>query len=541
MAPDNKRYKKLDSDTVIGYNYLKKQYYITNKETNTYRDTAEEILEVLEALDLTITMEELLAFKSVMEELTELSYTWHDNGAYIHTIQLNSYSYYPLTIDCEKKKLYIMNTPIVYDLTVNESAKLVRVPRLCAFYRDKLGLHVSEPVMLILYNLLLSYYSPTCYNQIKQPENNTEVLYYNNKYILSNYNSKSTKTYTCTYNALQTNDTTQPIGYIEAIDNTLQTITTVVPIQDLQKGQSIYLHNTNTTIDNTPYTSDGIYTVTGIEDNLIYVKENIPVPYTFIHATCNLYTSITPIASINRENSTITLTSPVPDTIYIGDTIHVEGTTITTDYEEISCNGAYTVQGIEDNVITVSEVLPTNYTGTTGTIHKEIFLGNIKRIDSTTNTIYLLNNLPYTIQQGNTISVSIPDTDPLTNLYEVSVTSTDSITVTSTIPEYIPPYPTVNEVTPTPETLISVEGMEDFMVDNFDQSVKYIQTFKNLVVPTEENKNNLYSKVPVKYTFTTPLPIICEGSTEILYYISDMSMLGLYSEIYKEDQTWTNE
>ena len=135
MAEVNKRYIDVDADTRVGFNYIKQKFYVTNKEYTTYRTSIAEIQEVLHALEITdITDEELQNLKDYTEDLYKVTYTLQDTGAYIHTLQFNDFADYPLTLDCEKKKLYIMNSTIIYDLTLNESPRNVRIPRILSFY-----------------------------------------------------------------------------------------------------------------------------------------------------------------------------------------------------------------------------------------------------------------------------------------------------------------------------------------------------------------------------------------------------------------------
>ena len=113
----------IDADTYLGYNFLIKQYFVVNKNTTTYRTEAEEIRKVLEIVapdDTSHTVEWLESYAKAFEELETLSYTLSDTGAYISTVQINSYYDYPIELNAEKKKLLIRNTNIVFDLTLNE-------------------------------------------------------------------------------------------------------------------------------------------------------------------------------------------------------------------------------------------------------------------------------------------------------------------------------------------------------------------------------------------------------------------------------------
>ena len=170
----NTRYIDIEIDENIvrvGYNYLNSKFYVTNKDTTTYRVLAEEIQEVLHSLGITtITLEELQYLKDNIETLSKIYYTWEKTGSYIHSIQFNDFADYQLVLDCNISKLYIQNSTTIVDLLANESVKEVRIPILCTYCKDTLGLEVTKEVMLAIYRLLESYYKPTCYNQIAEQE-----------------------------------------------------------------------------------------------------------------------------------------------------------------------------------------------------------------------------------------------------------------------------------------------------------------------------------------------------------------------------------
>ena len=89
---NNKRYIDIDEDTRVGYNFIQSKFYVTNKETTTYRSTVADIQKVLRALNIrNITDEQLTLLRSDMEVLTDIYYTLEDNGAYVHTIQFNDF------------------------------------------------------------------------------------------------------------------------------------------------------------------------------------------------------------------------------------------------------------------------------------------------------------------------------------------------------------------------------------------------------------------------------------------------------------------
>lgn len=430
-----KRYIDIDGNTRVGYNYLKQQFYVTNKSYTTYRDSDELIKVVLATLGITEdtypeVIENLPALQSTYEELYKVYYTLQDTGAYIHTIQFNDHEEYPLTIDCEKGKLYIMNTSIIYDLTVNESARSVRVPRILSYYRDTLGLIIEDTDMYYFYSLLVSYYYPTCYNQIGLNEDTNEY-FYNNKFLLSNYSGTSPAVYNCTYNP-NNNAPQTMLTHVIATDSTNNTITTSTPIaeESLLGYNKVRVEGTQELIDGTEYTADGTYTIDNIEDTTITVTDTIPFTYTFSYKEC--YVVDTPtytISSMDATGYTITL-SAIPTNLKVGDVIIVTGATVTTPYETISCNGSYTIsqvgvissEGVEDkNTIVVEEPIPTNFTGTGATLIKEIFISNISTIED--NTITLTDTTDLTLTGANIYIHTIENEETTMTPYKVAVVS----------------------------------------------------------------------------------------------------------------------
>lgn len=524
-TPANNRYIDIDGDTRVGYNYVKGKYYVTNKDTTTYRKTIKDIQAVLHAINIySVQDETLVDFKTSIEELTKISYTWSDTGAYIHTLQFNDFEKYPLTIDCEKSRLYIMNSTIVYDLTLNESNKNVRVPHLCAYYKDTLGLYISPTDMLYFCNLLLSYYKPTCYNQIMSRENMRYSLKYNGTFLLSNFDNTSVATYNCTGNPLgKVNPTT--IGYLDFIDTTTGTISTTSNITSLHVGDKILIHGTSTEAEETTYTDDGEYTIYKRTGNKIQVEETLPVSYEFSYIRANLVVATTTLTKMDSETGELTC-STLPDNILIGDTVHVTGTSIPTTYETVSCDGKYTVQSKGTDTLTVIEPIPTNFEGN-ATLYKELDLGNVLLISN--NTITLSKDVTLTNIVGGTINLYNEQTSLGT--FVVTGYTGNQITVAS-IADYTPNFPQVQTPTPSEEIEISVtyvtREFEDvfptgeFILDDFNQTQNYIGTLENLVIPSDTIHDNMYSNVAKTMSISTQAGI------------TTMNLLGLYSEIYNE-------
>ena len=549
MAEANKRYIDIDVNTRVGFNYIKQKFYVTNKEYTTYRTSIAEIQEVLHALEITdITDEELQNLKDYTEDLYKVTYTLQDTGAYIHTLQFNDFKEYPLTLDCEKQKLYIMNSTIIYDLTLNESPRNVRIPRILSFYKNTLGLLISSEDMRYFYSLLLSYYYPTCYNQISYNEI-TDKYFYNNKFLLSNYSNTSNATYICTYNP-NNNAAFTDIGYVVGTNTTNNTIILDKNIseEDLQGYNKIIIEGTTTTIDGNEYSADGEYTVEAIGNNILQVAETIPFAYEFPYKECYVLSAQYTITEMNRTNRTITLHEQ-PDNILVGDVILVSGASVESNFETISCNGTYTVESIQNKVITVEEEIPTDFDGEAILI-KEVFISNISKIYNKKLTLTETTDLDLT---GATILIhTIADGETTIENYPVSAFTTSTITVTgdvaaynyiNTCPKlYLPiPSPAENaevliDVTSVSENAEEVFPMGEFMVGSFEQCQSYIGTLAGLVVPSTTIKDNLYNEIPssIELEAIPDLTTAREGDT-ISCSIESMEFKGLYSKIYTEE------
>ena len=544
------RYIDIDTDTRVGFNYIKNQYYVTNKGYTTYRNTVDEIQEVIFALNITnITDEELLELKDDMEELYKVSYTLQDTGAYIHTLQFNDFKKYPLTLDCEKKKLYIMNSTIIYDLTLNESPRNVRIPRILSFYKNTLGLLITTHDMSYFYSLLLSYYYPTCYNQVMY-NTDTKKYFYNNKFILSNYSNTSEATYICTYNPNNNAELTE-IGKVIETNTTNNTITLSQDIAEetLQGYNKVILQGTTQTIDGSQYSADGEYTITKIEGNTIQVAETIPTPYQFPFKECYVLASQDTISSMNRDTRQITLTE-TPQNILVGDIILVSGATVPTEYETISCNGTYTVESITDNIITVEEEIPTDFTGE-ATLIKEVFISNISKIYNKKLTLTDTTDLDLT---GATILIhTIENEETTIENYTVSSYTTNTITVSESIGAYNFTNYAPTLYIPIPnnqgdvETLVDITSVSDkasssmplgeFMVDSFEQCQDYLGTLSGLVTPSEKNKLNLYKEVQELSLDTIPNLTTAKSTDSISWInpnVEGMTFQGLYSQVYTD-------
>lgn len=507
---------EIDDDTLIGYDFENTLYFITNKQTTTTRVTKEEAKQVLDivAPSNTVTLEQLQALHDNYETLQNLYYTYEDTGKYIHTIQLNSYNTHPLTLDLARAKLYIMNSDLIFDLTLNESVNY-RVPYLIDYFQDKLGLSISTQQMTGLYNFLLNYYKPNYYIEFKPRTQQDKTLYYSNTIKLQNPDNKSPLLYTLTYNPneVYTGNTIADITEINQNTRTIK-LTDTIPEQ-LQVHDKVIIEGAETILNGTPYYADGTYTITGLdqEANIIQVAEQMQVSYLQEYLPLYLTNSKTAIASIDREAYKVTLTN-VPNTIQIGDVIHITGTSSTQDEQTVSADGEYTIANIVGNSLIVAEQLPIDYTGHSAFVYKQTHVAYISSIAS--NIVTLFAEPTITLAEGSIISIN-------NNLYTVLNCINKVVTTETPPPPYTLEFAHLQE--PVQETLVNVEITDStltnipngsFMVDTFEQACSYIQLITPLYTLPSTYEQMLSKRVAL--------------STTIIGM--EAECLGIYSDIY---------
>ena len=274
----HRRYIQIDSDTIVGYNYLKKKFYITNKETTTYRNTAEQAIVVLNVLGIEdYTAEELKEeIYNNYETLEKVYYTLEDGGSYIRTLQFNDWVGYPLEVDLEKKNIFIRNTEVLFSLELNESPQ-GRVDRFRSYYLETLGLSISNDEMLNAYRILANQYSkPYFYNELSGEAGSTTYKY-TGSFNMANFNNSSAITCEGVKNPNEL-FSTQYLVNLESIDSANYTVNFQQSInpkefKGLLTDSKIIIQGTAQDVEDTVYSSDGEYTITELINSSLGNKE----------------------------------------------------------------------------------------------------------------------------------------------------------------------------------------------------------------------------------------------------------------------------
>lgn len=542
---------------IVGYDYISKQYYVTNtyngKHYTTYRTDIDDIVEVIKVAG--IDTEDMTGVKSEAEKLYRnyenlqyIRYTLSGTGSYPTTIILNDYDEYCIVLDLVKQKVYIKNSNIVLDLELNESPDShARV--LWEYYKEYIGLYMDLGVVKRIYNeLILPYYKSndvkSIYNlfNLQDLDDNHMPKYYSNVIANNNFDNKGLAEYNVVLNP-DSLYTYTPIFNIERTDTNNNSIIVMDTIGDtLQEGDKIVITDSEITSGNYTYSTNGEYTIKSISNNIIYTEENIITNYEFKYKPLYLQVSPCIISHINRSDSSITFINGIPNTYEVGNIIHIHGTQQEVEGQQVTCDGTYTIQSIssDSKVVIVTEVFPTNYINpdnnlTTCTMSKETFISNIAAIDS--NVIDTFTDIPDTLTTSNKVVID-NKVYSITDISEYYIPDQDRtrhyITVSPNIPDYNPIIAKVNSILYNTSMLLNVTYTTNeklfpttsFVLNNFTDLQEYIELLDNLPVPTEEIYNNINKVINTSIPITPALRIFNISGTHVSD-ITEMSFKGI--------------
>ena len=582
----------------VGYDYKNKTYYIINKGYTTERTIADEVLNTINAIAPSIThitspllsideattelpLSYIQALSTTYEHLvdnsTPLYYTWSDTGSYIASIQISTYADSCLILNAEKSKLYIQNSNVIFDLSLNEDDR-IRVKRIQQYYYNTVGLDLPYYFVGCLYTTMLSYYNPFTYNSnyntfigipTDKPfpynvidsttipdtitEDNLKDIRYSNLYALADFTKKAPLEYACAENPNKVVLKHNPLNTISSLEENRINLTNT-PNPTIQVGSTFNLSHTTTVIDTSTYTSDGDYTITEIDttNNILYTDKDFPYNYTYNPPILAIRGYEMDITSINRGTREITLSTDVSNGYQVGDTIHVYGTSTTGTYgETISADGDYTISSIGINasgenaptVIIVAEEISAN--ASTGTIYKDVKAGDIKEVNTQTSTITLqdLTLAPTYLTNGTNYAIIYTEGDEELRVrvtqegnYNSETSTLQYTNISSTFKDITYTYANLNAIIYSEETQINILNSTDetklptgeFMVDTRAEVVNYLKLLKDgdkAIPTTDKTFNNLYK------------PVI----SNIIYFNYEgnevqMTFKGTYSKVFGENK-----
>lgn len=516
----------------VGYNYMLKKFYVTNKSYTTYRENIDDILNVIEVAGvggMTGVRQQVEKLARDYEELYEISYTLSSTGSYISSLIFNDYTDYCIILDMPKGKVYIKNSNIVLDLSLNESSRS-HVDVLCEYYRETLGLqidHDNPDTFGQIYDMFIyPYYdsnsSVSVYNLLDTVNNldsEKNPTHYSNTIANNNFDKKALAEYNATLNPYNTYTPSSPISIIKT-DTEYNSITALNTIPSaLVSGDKVRLSNATTYGSGYSYSADGDYTIKTVEGNVIITEETIRSNYNYNFRTAQLQkaSNCMVIKSIDRDTSTITIlgeedirtTTPysltIPGNYEVGTIIHISGTQHEIDGEQVSCDGQYTIAALnrETNTIQVQELFPTNYTNTnlstTCIVGKRVSLGDIEKVEN--KQIYFYDTIPTGITTSDFVFYN-------TTRYSITSTTPRTITVSEDIDNFTNNFALLKELIPDTDMLINVTSttnetvfpITSFMLNNFTDLQEYIGLLPNLSVPPIEVYNRINKEIDTQIT-----------------------------------------
>ena len=516
---------------IVGYDYPKQEFYITNKNTTTYRGNIsyiETILSTVFNIDTDSYMPQIEECKIKIETLgtdkPSLFYTWSADGSYIYSIQFNEWKDYPLILEAPKARLRINDT-VVIDLTSNESIEFVVAPTLCRYYLDTLGLSITNEQMASICNFLIYFYKPTCINLIAEPEQETDPLKYSNQFKLTNYNNTSVAEYIVTNNPYNEYNYTKVANIISLSNSNQITISDLQLIEDkytIQQGTKLQIAGISEEVEGEEYSANGEYTVQNIEDNLITVEETFPMDYEYPFYNCYVVLADYSIVSMSRDNSTITL-SDNPNNILVGDKIIVVGANYISELETIILDKEYTVQAIQEDIkevdkgYTISDLIQNTNNTISFTTSKAT--GTIKD-----NKLSLNYTVTYETNEGTEEDPNIIEhSETYEHEYIVNSIEGTTVTVIGTLEGLNVPNPVITGNTITYKEIIITYNItvEEEIATNFSGSGAYVY------------KNKLIS--PIKRVSDETNSVYFLNSTE--YNLVNNSIMCYNSNIQNIDKT----
>lgn len=513
---------RIDEDTLVGYSYQEETFYIENKQTYTRRATASAAKRVLDivAPDNTYQEVNIDALRTDWELITSLSCTLEDSGAFVKTVTLNDYDYYPLVIDCPLHKLYIMNTDKVYDLTLNTNPQEYILKDLISFYHLTLGFNETSlnNILPSLYYFLLDQYDNTdfkgIYNEITKREDTSTPLYYNNKVCLKDYKETPDLEYTLTVNP-KNEVSLDKLGDVIGMNQDTKTIT-ILPSTAFTdfpqtEDKKVYVSGLSITVGSDTYTGNGTYTYVSKDTTkgTIVVEENLPFDYSFPYPKVYLMNPSTTITVVSNPDSTITVSNVAG--FNVGQTVTIYGSA---DYVN---DGEYNILAINGNTITLDTVPPKSMTTNCGRVTVMTYIGEV--LSTSGNNITFRETPLVTPETNNWLAFN----DAKSYRQVVSI-SGKTVTLNSSMPVPIPSYPTMsyNKQATTVGISITSSSLEElpegeFYVDNNEQCREYIGLGnKGECVPPVSTLEKVNKKAVESY--------IIGGVT--------CSVKGLYSEFY---------
>lgn len=212
-----------DANTLVGYNFLTKEYFVKNLGTTTTLFTASDAKQILNIASPfnNVSEADIEKLSATYEPLTKIYYAWEDTGSYIKAIYFNDYKNHAIVYN--EPFIYIKSSNEMWDISSSVSKDTIR-DFFWSYFTYNLGMDVPMNIMDTIINYYVKLQQPYAYNNIIPREKPEDTLMYNNTITLNNHNKTSRGEYNAvknpddvylmeTYDVVRTGQTVGPIIY----------------------------------------------------------------------------------------------------------------------------------------------------------------------------------------------------------------------------------------------------------------------------------------------------------------------------------------
>lgn len=549
----------VDDNTFVGYDFIKKEYYVKNLNTKTVASSAQEakLLFDITAPGNVVTVAEIEALSTTLEQIQNIYYTLEDNGRYIKTISFNDYD--ELAIQYDEHYLYIRGSNEMWDMASSVGADSVSL-FMWQYYVYYVGLDMNRVLMDAIINYFKKIQSPYVYNTIvprtDEDKEEDKPLMYTNQCIMNNADQSSRGEYTGTKNPNNIANL-NTYNIVTASDNIITC--DVVPecnVGDiLQITSPGTLHIDNLVVDHTG--GNNIYTATPIgvsisstDEAKVWIKA-----YGVIRSGYNEIIEIKNAQEIQKiedyaSTSKVYIIANLCEGMYqAGENVYINGvqrtiSSVSTSYNETESPYAY-VPGY----IILTEKIP-EYTALIG---RDPLMLEIRDTSKQLENSFTLTT-PLDVENGDEIEITNSGGANIDGIYTVDYVEGNRVFVTTEENKEVPEFtfddanrPMVQFRMPSQMILLEMSYSKradkvpvgTFMLDNDEQFTQYLELYY-ITPPTAQNYSCFNQTVIDKYNLGDDLMYNAKNTADYLI-VEDAEELkktegtiGQYAFVYKK-------
>ena len=552
----------VDDNTFVGYDFIKKEYYVKNIDTLTVAPSPQDAKTIFDitAPGNSVKVEEIQALSTTLELISNVYYTLEDSGRYIKTISFNDHD--DLAIQYNEPYLYIRGSNEMWDMSSSIGASSVSF-FFWQYYVYYLGMSMPRTLMDAIINYYKKIQKPYVYNTIvertDEQKDEGEPLMYTNQFITNNADKSSRGEYSGTKNP----NNIQNLNTYDIVSASGNCIT-CAKTPECDRGDLIQI-----TSESTKYADNLV--VDYITENNIYLIEPIGVDFTsadkakaYVKAYGIIQSGFTeeveiksaiPIKSIHTVNvsedgvtntyGVVKLLTTITDhmyepneTVYIGENAYTVKSVTPT---QINTSSPFEVQ--EGYVVLTTVPSEEPYDSIIGGDTLMLEVHNLNKVLE--DSLLLTTELP--LKAGDFLEVVNADEANLSGRYEIKSIDGNKVYLSTEentmVPEYV--FSDANKGMvqlrmPSKQILLNMTYSKradkmptgEFMLDNDQQFSDYLE-FYSIVQPTPQNFACVNQEVIDRYYLGDDL-LIQAADTIGYKVVEDVEELKKYEGNYDD-------